>query len=44
VTEVGDLVQMTDDDRTDRTIEKSADAVCGLYCTCGGDEKHMFLD
>jgi hypothetical protein len=36
VTEVGDLVQRTEDGRTgrvlgDRVIEKSGDAVCGLH-------------
>jgi hypothetical protein len=44
---VGDLVQRTGDDRIGwvlggRTVEKSDDAVCGLYCA-RGDEERMFL-
>jgi hypothetical protein len=43
---VGDLVQRTKDDRIGwvlggRTVEKSNDAVCGLYCA-RGDEERMF--
>jgi hypothetical protein len=44
---VGDLVQRTGDDRTGRVhggraIERSGDAVCGLY-RARGDEEHGFL-
>jgi hypothetical protein len=44
---VGDLVQRTGDDRTDRilggwAIERSGGTVCGLHCACG-DEKREFL-
>ena len=45
---VGDLVQRTGDGRTGRvlggrTIERSGDAVCGLY-RAQGDEERGFLD
>jgi hypothetical protein len=45
---VGDLVQRTGDGRTgrvlsDRTIERSGDAVCGLH-RARGDEECRFLD
>jgi hypothetical protein len=48
VTEVGDLVQRTEDGRTgrvlgDRVIEKSGDAVCGLH-RARGDEECRFFD
>jgi hypothetical protein len=48
VTGVGDLVQRTGTDRTDRilggrAIERSDDAVCGLHCAHGDDECR-FLD
>jgi hypothetical protein len=44
---VGDLVQRTEDGRTGRvlggwTIGRSRDAVCGIHCTCG-DEERIFL-
>jgi hypothetical protein len=44
---VGDLVQRTGDGRTGwildgRTIGRSGDAVCGLYCA-HGDKEHGFL-
>jgi hypothetical protein len=44
---VGNLVQRTGDGRTGevlggRTIERSGDAVCGLQCACG-DEERRFL-
>jgi hypothetical protein len=47
VTGVGDLVQMTGDDRTSRVlggraIERSGDIVCGLH-RARGDKKCGFL-
>jgi hypothetical protein len=44
---VGDLVQRIGDDRTGRVlggraIERSGDAVCGLHCA-RGDEEREFL-
>jgi hypothetical protein len=47
VVEVGDLLQRTEDDRTGRVlggraIERSGDAVCGLY-RAQGDEEREFL-
>jgi hypothetical protein len=44
---VGDLVQRIEDGHTGgvldgRAIERSGDAVCGLYCACRV-EKRMFL-
>jgi hypothetical protein len=44
---VGDMVQRTGDGRTgqvlsDRTIERSGDAVCGLY-RARRDEERVFL-
>jgi hypothetical protein len=44
---VRDIVQRTENDRTgwvlsDRAIERSGGAVCGLHCA-RGDEKRMFL-
>jgi hypothetical protein len=41
---VGDLVQRTEDGRTGRllgvrTIERPGDAVCGLHCARGDDER-----
>jgi hypothetical protein len=47
VTGVGDLMQRTEDDRTDRVlggraIERSDGAVCGLH-HARGDEEHRFL-
>jgi hypothetical protein len=47
VTEVGDLVQRTGDGRTcrllgGRVIERSGDAMCGLY-RAHGDEEREFL-
>jgi hypothetical protein len=40
---VGDLVQRTGDDRTDRVlggrkIKRSSDAVCGLHRACADEE------
>jgi hypothetical protein len=48
MTGVGDLVQMTGDGRTDRvlsdrTIERSGDAMCNLHRTRGDDEHAFFL-
>jgi hypothetical protein len=47
VVRVGDLLQMTGDDRTGRVlggqvIERSGGAVCSLH-RVSGDEKHIFL-
>jgi hypothetical protein len=47
VTRVGDMMQRTEDDHTGRvlsgrTIERSGDAVCGLY-HAHEDENHRFL-
>jgi hypothetical protein len=47
VTEVGDLVQRTGDDRTGRVlggraVERSDGVVCGLH-RARGDEERMFL-
>jgi hypothetical protein len=46
VSEVGDLVQRTGDDRTGRVlsgrmIERSGDAVCGLHCARGDGEREF---
>jgi hypothetical protein len=41
---IGDMVQRTGDSRTGRVlggreIERSADAVCGLHCARGNEER-----
>jgi hypothetical protein len=43
---IGDLMQRTEDGRISRilggrVIERSGDAVCGLHCVCGDEEREL---